>query len=199
MRNKSFCFVILAATVISSSTNADFSDWYKKDTPKDTQVQQQPTQIQQQLPGQVQQKPTSKTYNQNQNSINRNTNTAAGRFQNNSSSVSGDSGLEARMNNLNATIDSLNKSSNSGDKLSNNYLNIVQFIVINDETRKLDGKDNTTLINNMLAGVVSCQNKYKVDVIQKINNQLPRDVANTVQRYLSQNGRSIASNSDCMY
>lgn len=200
MKNKSYWLAILAATVISSTTNADFSDWYKKDTPNNVPVQQQqPTQVQQQQPGQIQQQPTSNTYNQNQNNVSRNSNIAAGRIQNSSSSVSADSGLEGRMNSLNATIDTLNKSSKSGDKLTNNYLNIVQFIVINDETRKLDGKDNTALINNMLAGIVSCQNKYKVDVIQKVNNQLPRDAANTVQRYLSQNGRLIPSNSDCMY
>ena len=157
------------------------------------QQQQAPGQVQQQAPVQVQQQPIQ------QRQYNSNRNTTATRYQNNNANVTGDSGLEARMNNLNSTIENLNKSSKSGDNLTNNYLNIVQFIVINEETRKLDGKDNTSLINNMLAGIVSCQNKYKVDVIQKVNNQLPRDVANTVQRYLSQNGRSIGANGNCLY
>lgn len=200
MNNKLYLCAIFTATILSSSANADFSDWYKKATSNEdstqqvpAQQQQAPGQIQQQAPVQVQQQPIQqRQYNSNRNST-------ATRYQNNNANVTGDSGLEARMNNLNSTIENLNKSSKSGDNLTNNYLNIVQFIVINEETRKLDGKDNTSLINNMLAGIVSCQNKYKVDVIQKVNNQLPRDVANTVQRYLSQNGRSIGANGNCLY
>ncbi|WP_227557124.1 transporter [Acinetobacter johnsonii] len=185
---------------MSSSANADFSDWYKKATSNEESTQQVPAQ-QQQAPGQVQQQAPVQVQQQpiQQRQYNSNRNTTATRYQNNNANVTGDSGLEARMNNLNSTIENLNKSSKSGDNLTNNYLNIVQFIVINEETRKLDGKDNTSLINNMLAGIVSCQNKYKVDVIQKVNNQLPRDVANTVQRYLSQNGRSIGANGNCLY
>lgn len=191
MNNKLYLCAIFTATILSSSANADFSDWYKKATSNEdstqqvsAQQQQAPGQVQQQAPVQVQQQPIQqRQYNSNRNTT----------------AVTGDSGLEARMNNLNSTIENLNKSSKSGDNLTNNYLNIVQFIVINEETRKLDGKDNTSLINNMLAGIVSCQNKYKVDVIQKVNNQLPRDVANTVQRYLSQNGRSIGANGNCLY
>ncbi|PHM84443.1 transporter [Acinetobacter nosocomialis] len=200
MNNKLYLCAIFTATILSSSANADFSDWYKKATSNEdstlqvpAQQQQAPGQIQQQAPVQVQQQPIQ------QRQYNSNRNTTATRYQNNNANVTGDSGLEARMNNLNSTIENLNKSSKSGDNLTNNYLNIVQFIVINEETRKLDGKDNTSLINNMLAGIVSCQNKYKVDVIQKVNNQLPRDVANTVQRYLSQNGRSIGANGNCLY
>ena len=200
MNNKLYLCAIFTATILSSSANADFSDWYKKATSNEdstqqvpAQRQQAPGQIQQQAPVQVQQQPIQ------QRQYNSNRNTTATRYQNNNANVTGDSGLEARMNNLNSTIENLNKSSKSGDNLTNNYLNIVQFIVINEETRKLDGKDNTSLINNMLAGIVSCQNKYKVDVIQKVNNQLPRDVANTVQRYLSQNGRSIGANGNCLY
>lgn len=200
MNNKLYLCAIFTATILSSSANADFSDWYKKATSNEdstqqvpAQQQQAPYQIQQQAPVQVQQQPIQ------QRQYNSNRNTTATRYQNNNANVTGDSGLEARMNNLNSTIENLNKSSKSGDNLTNNYLNIVQFIVINEETRKLDGKDNTSLINNMLAGIVSCQNKYKVDVIQKVNNQLPRDVANTVQRYLSQNGRSIGANGNCLY
>ncbi|EPH1899614.1 transporter [Acinetobacter baumannii] len=185
MNNKLYLCAIFTATILSSSANADFSDWYKKATSNEDSTQQAPVQVQQQP---IQQR----QYNSNRN-------TTATRYQNNNANVTGDSGLEARMNNLNSTIENLNKSSKSGDNLTNNYLNIVQFIVINEETRKLDGKDNTSLINNMLAGIVSCQNKYKVDVIQKVNNQLPRDVANTVQRYLSQNGRSIGANGNCLY
>ena len=200
MNNKLYLCAIFTATILSSSANADFSDWYKKATSNEestkqvpAQQQQAPGQVQQQAPVQVQQQPIQ------QRQYNSNRNTTATRYQNNNANVTGDSGLEARMNNLNSTIENLNKSSKSGDNLTNNYLNIVQFIVINEETRKLDGKDNTSLINNMLAGIVSCQNKYKVDVIQKVNNQLPRDVANTVQRYLSQNGRSIGANGNCLY
>ena len=200
MNNKLYLCAIFTATILSSSANADFSDWYKKATSNEdstqqvsAQQQQAPGQIQQQAPVQVQQQPIQ------QRQYNSNRNTTATRYQNNNANITGDSGLEARMNNLNSTIENLNKSSKSGDNLTNNYLNIVQFIVINEETRKLDGKDNTSLINNMLAGIVSCQNKYKVDVIQKVNNQLPRDVANTVQRYLSQNGRSIGANGNCLY
>ncbi|MFX5554499.1 transporter [Acinetobacter baumannii] len=192
MNNKLYLCAIFTATILSSSANADFSDWYKKATSNEDSTQQVPAQ-QQQAPVQVQQQPIQ------QRQYNSNRNTTATRYQNNNANVTGDSGLEARMNNLNSTIENLNKSSKSGDNLTNNYLNIVQFIVINEETRKLDGKDNTSLINNMLAGIVSCQNKYKVDVIQKVNNQLPRDVANTVQRYLSQNGRSIGANGNCLY
>ena len=200
MNNKLYLCAIFAATILSSSANADFSDWYKKATSNEDSTQQVPAQ-QQQAPGQVQQQAPVQVQQQpiQQRQYNSNRNTTATRYQNNNANVTGDSGLEARMNNLNSTIENLNKSSKSGDKLTNNYLNIVQFIVINEETRKLDGKDNTSLINNMLAGVVSCQNKYKVDVIQKVNNQLPRDVANTVQRYLSQNGRSIGANGNCLY
>ncbi|WP_342039574.1 transporter (plasmid) [Acinetobacter baumannii] len=199
MNNKLYLCAIFTATILSSSANADFSDWYKKATSNEdstqqvsAQQQQAPGQVQQQAPGQVQQQAPVQVQQQpiQQRQYNSNRNTTA---------VTGDSGLEARMNNLNSTIENLNKSSKSGDNLTNNYLNIVQFIVINEETRKLDGKDNTSLINNMLAGIVSCQNKYKVDVIQKVNNQLPRDVANTVQRYLSQNGRSIGANGNCLY
>ena len=200
MNNKLYLCAIFAATILSSSANADFSDWYKKATSNEDSTQQVPAQ-QQQAPGQVQQQAPVQVQQQSiqQRQYNSNRNTTATRYQNNNANVTGDSGLEARMNNLNSTIENLNKSSKSGDMLTNNYLNIVQFIVINEETRKLDGKDNTSLINNMLAGVVSCQNKYKVDVIQKVNNQLPRDVANTVQRYLSQNGRSIGANGNCLY
>ena len=200
MNNKLYLCAIFAATILSSSANADFSDWYKKATSNEDSTQQVPAQ-QQQAPGQVQQQAPVQVQQQpiQQRQYNSNRNTTATRYQNNNANVTGDSGLEARMNNLNSTIENLNKSSKSGDKLTNNYLNIVQFIVINEETRKLDGKDNTSLINNMLAGIVSCQNKYKVDVIQKVNNQLPRDVANTVQRYLSQNGRSIGANGNCLY
>lgn len=200
MNNKLYLCAIFTATILSSSANADFSDWYKKATSNEDSTQQVPAQ-QQQAPGQVQQQAPVQVQQQpiQQRQYNSNRNTTATRYQNNNANVTGDSGLEARMNNLNSTIENLNKSSKSGDMLTNNYLNIVQFIVINEETRKLDGKDNTSLINNMLAGVVSCQNKYKVDVIQKVNNQLPRDVANTVQRYLSQNGRSIGANGNCLY
>ncbi|WP_180079754.1 MULTISPECIES: transporter [unclassified Acinetobacter] len=208
MNNKLYLCAIFTATILSSSANADFSDWYKKATSNEestqqvpAQQQQAPGQVQQQAPGQVQQQAPVQVQQQpiQQRQYNSNRNTTATRYQNNNANVTGDSGLEARMNNLNSTIENLNKSSKSGDNLTNNYLNIVQFIVINEETRKLDGKDNTSLINNMLAGIVSCQNKYKVDVIQKVNNQLPRDVANTVQRYLSQNGRSIGANGNCLY
>jgi len=200
MNNKLYLCAIFTATILSSSANADFSDWYKKATSNEDSTQQVPAQ-QQQAPGQVQQQAPVQVQQQpiQQRQYNSNRNTTATRYQNNNANITGDSGLEARMNNLNSTIENLNKSSKSGDNLTNNYLNIVQFIVINEETRKLDGKDNTSLINNMLAGIVSCQNKYKVDVIQKVNNQLPRDVANTVQRYLSQNGRSIGANGNCLY
>ncbi|HEE6635158.1 transporter [Acinetobacter sichuanensis] len=200
MNNKLYLCAIFTATILSSSANADFSDWYKKATSNEESTQQVPAQ-QQQAPGQVQQQAPVQVQQQpiQQRQYNSNRNTTATRYQNNNANITGDSGLEARMNNLNSTIENLNKSSKSGDNLTNNYLNIVQFIVINEETRKLDGKDNTSLINNMLAGIVSCQNKYKVDVIQKVNNQLPRDVANTVQRYLSQNGRSIGANGNCLY
>ncbi|MEQ1073573.1 MULTISPECIES: transporter [Acinetobacter] len=200
MNNKLYLCAIFTATILSSSANADFSDWYKKATSNEESTQQVPAQ-QQQAPGQVQQQAPVQVQQQpiQQRQYNSNRNTTATRYQNNNANVTGDSGLEARMNNLNSTIENLNKSSKSGDNLTNNYLNIVQFIVINEETRKLDGKDNTSLINNMLAGIVSCQNKYKVDVIQKVNTQLPRDVANTVQRYLSQNGRSIGANGNCLY
>lgn len=200
MNNKLYLCAIFTATILSSSANADFSDWYKKATSNEESTQQVPAQ-QQQAPGQVQQQTPVQVQQQpiQQRQYNSNRNTTATRYQNNNANVTGDSGLEARMNNLNSTIENLNKSSKSGDNLTNNYLNIVQFILINEETRKLDGKDNTSLINNMLAGIVSCQNKYKVDVIQKVNNQLPRDVANTVQRYLSQNGRSIGANGNCLY
>ncbi|WP_212515819.1 transporter [Acinetobacter soli] len=200
MNNKLYLCAIFTATILSSSANADFSDWYKKATSNEDSTQQVPAQ-QQQAPGQIQQQAPVQVQQQpiQQRQYNSNRNTTATRYQNNNANVTGDSGLEARMNNLNTTIENLNKSSKSGDNLTNNYLNIVQFIVINEETRKLDGKDNTSLINNMLAGIVSCQNKYKVDVIQKVNNQLPRDVANTVQRYLSQNGRSIGANGNCLY
>lgn len=199
MNNKLYLCAIFTATILSSSANADFSDWYKKATSNEDSTQQVPAQ-QQQAPGQIQQQAPVQVQQQpiQQRQYNSNRNTTATRYQNNNANVTGDSGLEARMNNLNSTIENLNKSSKSGDNLTNNYLNIVQFIVINEETRKLDGKDNTSLINNMLAGIVSCQNKYKVDVIQKVNNQLPRDVANTVQRYLSQNGRSIGANGNCL-
>ena len=199
MNNKLYLCAIFTATILSSSANADFSDWYKKATSNEESTQQVPAQ-QQQAPGQVQQQAPVQVQQQpiQQRQYNSNRNTTATRYQNNNANITGDSGLEARMNNLNSTIENLNKSSKSGDNLTNNYLNIVQFIVINEETRKLDGKDNTSLINNMLAGIVSCQNKYKVDVIQKVNNQLPRDVANTVQRYLSQNGRSIGANGNCL-
>lgn len=200
MNNKLYLCAIFTATILSSSANADFSDWYKKATSNEDSTQQVPAQ-QQQAPGQIQQQAPVQVQQQpiQQRQYNSNRNTTATRYQNNNANVTGDSGLEARMNNLNSTIENLNKSSKSGDNLTNNYLNIVQFIVINEETRKLDGKDNTSLINNMLACIVSCQNKYKVDVIQKVNNQLPRDVANTVQRYLSQNGRSIGANGNCLY
>lgn len=200
MNNKLYLCAIFTATILSSSANADFSDWYKKATSNEDSTQQVPAQ-QQQAPGQIQQQAPVQVQQQpiQQRQYNSNRNTTATRYQNNNANVTGDSGLEARINNLNSTIENLNKSSKSGDNLTNNYLNIVQFIVINEETRKLDGKDNTSLINNMLAGIVSCQNKYKVDVIQKVNNQLPRDVANTVQRYLSQNGRSIGANGNCLY
>ena len=200
MNNKLYLCAIFTATILSSSANADFSDWYKKAASNEESTQQVPAQ-QQQAPGQVQQQAPVQVQQQpiQQRQYNSNRNTTATRYQNNNANVTGDSGLEARMNNLNSTIENLNKSSKRGDNLTNNYLNIVQFIVINEETRKLDGKDNTSLINNMLAGIVSCQNKYKVDVIQKVNNQLPRDVANTVQRYLSQNGRSIGANGNCLY
>jgi len=200
MNNKLYLCAIFTATILSSSANADFSDWYKKATSNEDSTQQVPAQ-QQQAPGQIQQQAPVQVQQQpiQQRQYNSNRNTTATRYQNNNANGTGDSGLEARMNNLNSTIENLNKSSKSGDNLTNNYLNIVQFIVINEETRKLDGKDNTSLINNMLAGIVSCQNKYKVDVIQKVNNQLPRDVANTVQRYLSQNGRSIGANGNCLY
>ena len=200
MNNKLYLCAIFTATILSSSANADFSDWYKKATSNEESTQQVPAQ-QQQAPGQIQQQAPVQVQQQpiQQRQYNSNRNTTATRYQNNNANVTGDSGLEARMNNLNSTIENLNKSSKSGDNLTNNYLNIVQFIVINEETRKLDGKDNTSLINNMLAGIVSCQNKYKVDVIQKVNNQLPRDVANTVQRYLSQNERSIGANGNCLY
>ena len=200
MNNKLYLCAIFTATILSSSANADFSDWYKKATSNEDSTQQVPAQ-QQQAPGQIQQQAPVQVQQQpiQQRQYNSNRNTTATRYQNNNANVTGDSGLEARMNNLNSTIENLNKSSKSGDNLTNNYLNIVQFIVINEETRKLDGKDNTSLINNMLAGIVSCQNKYKVDVIQKVNNQLPRDVANTVQQYLNQNGRSIAANGNCLY
>ena len=200
MNNKLYLCAIFTATILSSSANADFSDWYKKAASNEESTQQVPAQ-QQQAPGQVQQQAPVQVQQQpiQQRQYNSNRNTTATRYQNNNANITGDSGLEARMNNLNSTIENLNKSSKSGDNLTNNYLNIVQFIVINEETRKLDGKDNTSLINNMLAGIVSCQNKYKVDVIQKVNNQLPRDVANTVQRYLSQNGRSIGANGNCLY
>lgn len=200
MNNKLYLCAIFTATILSSSANADFSDWYKKATSNEESTQQVPAQ-QQQAPGQIQQQAPVQVQQQpiQQRQYNSNRNTTATRYQNNNANITGDSGLEARMNNLNSTIENLNKSSKSGDNLTNNYLNIVQFIVINEETRKLDGKDNTSLINNMLAGIVSCQNKYKVDVIQKVNNQLPRDVANTVQRYLSQNGRSIGANGNCLY
>ena len=200
MNNKLYLCAIFTATILSSSANADFSDWYKKATSNEDSTQQVPAQ-QQQAPGQIQQQAPVQVQQQpiQQRQYNSNRNTTATRYQNNNANVTGDSGLEARMNNLNSTIENLNKSSKSGDNLTNNYLNIVQFIVINEETRKLDGKDNTSLINNMLAGIVSCQNKYKVDVIQKVNTQLPRDVANTVQRYLSQNGRSIGANGNCLY
>lgn len=200
MNNKLYLCAIFTATILSSSANADFSDWYKKATSNEDSTQQVPAQ-QQQAPGQIQQQAPVQVQQQpiQQRQYNSNRNTTATRYQNNNANVTGDSGLEARMNNLNSTIENLNKSSKSGDNLTNNYLNIVQFIVINEETRKLDGKDNTSLIHNMLAGIVSCQNKYKVDVIQKVNNQLPRDVANTVQRYLSQNGRSIGANGNCLY
>ena len=200
MNNKLYLCAIFTATILSSSANADFSDWYKKATSNEDSTQQVPAQ-QQQAPGQIQQQAPVQVQQQpiQQRQYNSNRNTTATRYQNNNANVTGDSGLEARMNNLNSTIENLNKSSKSGDNLTNNYLNIVQFILINEETRKLDGKDNTSLINNMLAGIVSCQNKYKVDVIQKVNNQLPRDVANTVQRYLSQNGRSIGANGNCLY
>ncbi|WP_042892760.1 hypothetical protein [Acinetobacter junii] len=200
MNNKLYLCAIFTATILSSSANADFSDWYKKATSNEDSTQQVPAQ-QQQAPGQIQQQAPVQVQQQpiQQRQYNSNRNTTATRYQNNNANVTGDSGLEARMNNLNSTIENLNKSSKSGDNLTNNYLNIVQFIVINEETRKLDGKDNTSLINNMLSGIVSCQNKYKVDVIQKVNNQLPRDVANTVQRYLSQNGRSIGANGNCLY
>lgn len=200
MNNKLYLCAIFTATILSSSANADFSDWYKKATSNEDSTQQVPAQ-QQQAPGQIQQQAPVQVQQQpiQQRQYNSNRNTTATRYQNNNANVTGDSGLEARMNNLNSTIENLNKSSKSGDNLTNNYLNIVQFIVINEETRKLDGKDNTSLINNMLAGIVSYQNKYKVDVIQKVNNQLPRDVANTVQRYLSQNGRSIGANGNCLY
>ena len=200
MNNKLYLCAIFTATILRSSGNADFSDWYKKATSNEDSTQQVPAQ-QQQAPGQIQQQAPVQVQQQpiQQRQYNSNRNTTATRYQNNNANGTGDSGLEARMNNLNSTIENLNKSSKSGDNLTNNYLNIVQFIVINEETRKLDGKDNTSLINNMLAGIVSCQNKYKVDVIQKVNNQLPRDVANTVQRYLSQNGRSIGANGNCLY
>jgi hypothetical protein len=168
MNNKLYLCAIFTATILSSSANADFSDWYKKQLQMKIQLSKCQLNNSKHLVkfnSKHQFRFSNSRYSKEQ--FNSNRNTTATRYQNNNANVTGDSGLEARMNNLNSTIENLNKSSKSGDNLTNNYLNIVQFIVINEETRKLDGKDNTSLINNMLAGIVSCQNKYKVDVIQK--------------------------------
>lgn len=125
MNNKLYLCAIFTATILSSSANADFSDWYKKATSNEDSTQQVPAQ-QQQAPGQVQQQAPVQVQQQpiQQRQYNSNRNTTATRYQNNNANVTGDSGLEARMNNLNSTIENLNKSSKSGDNLTNNYLKI---------------------------------------------------------------------------
>lgn len=191
---------VLSFVFLSATVHADLSDWYKK--PQSTNDQPVPTQPianpggstppQSNLPPQqsVQTKPLSNA----QNRTNQPNSGSNNQNQNSNSS------LEARMNGLNTTIENLNRFSNAGnDELKNNYLNIVQLIVISEATKALDGKDNRALINNMLAGVVSCQNKYKVNVIQQVNSQLPRDVAGTIHNYLNQNNQSITGNAECIY
>lgn len=190
---------VLSFIFISATVHADLTDWYKK-TPSATEqpvpdkpiakpVENQAPQNTQYSQQGVQNKPSSNA----QNRVNQSNSAYNNQNQNSNSS------LEARMNGLNATIENLSKFNNgSKDNLTNNYLNIVQLIVISEATKSLDGKDNRGLINNMLAGVVSCQNKYKVNVIQQVNNQLPRDVATTVQKYLGQNSQSISGNSECL-
>ena len=54
MNNKLYLCAIFTATILSSSANADFSDWYKKATSNEDSTQQVPAQ-QQQAPGQIQQ------------------------------------------------------------------------------------------------------------------------------------------------
>ncbi len=112
MNNKLYLCAIFTATILSSSANADFSDWYKKATSNEDSTQQVPAQ-QQQAPGQIQQQAPVQVQQQpiQQRQYNSNRNTTATRYQNNNANVTGDSGLEARMNNLNSTIENLNKSS----------------------------------------------------------------------------------------
>lgn len=184
MFNKKLLILGVISTVcISTSVQADLTNWYQK---KEPQVDNsQPTQAQQPVQN-VQSRPDPRS----QYSVNQPSN--SNQLQNNNGN------LEARMNDLNTTIENLNKLNSGGNELSRDYLNIVQFIVINETTKMLDGQDNRGLINNMLAGVVSCQNKYKVNVMNQINSQLPREVASTVQKYLSQNSQSIPTNAECL-
>ena len=92
MNNKLYLCAIFTATILSSSANADFSDWYKKATSNEestqqvpAQQQQAPGQVQQQAPGQVQQQTPVQVQQQpiQQRQYNSNRNTTATRYQNN--------------------------------------------------------------------------------------------------------------------
>ncbi|HCA5183654.1 TPA: transporter [Acinetobacter baumannii] len=211
MRLNKFHFSLLFISAsLTQYSFADFADWYKKGQSANSQQEIQSDRVQPQ-PGQNQnQRLDQNQSNQQRQQINaqpinqygqntvRNSN-----IQAQQPSKNNDVGLEGRMNNLNGTIESINRldkkfNNTANSTLASNYLNIVQLIVISETTKTLDGIDNRPLINDMLSQVANCQAKYKVNVIQQVNSQLPRDAAMVVQNYLSRNSISSSGNS-CSY
>lgn len=195
--SKTLVKATLACLLISPIVHADMSNWFKN---KNTSQEVMPQQSVQE-PVQQQAAPTEAVLDQQVNRSQTPVNQPSYSTGNQSQSSSGQSssGLEQRMNYLNSTISKLSQTtSQTKDELTSNYLNIVQFIVINDATKQLDGKDNRSTINNMLAGVIGCQNKYNINVIQTTNNSLPSDVARIVNNYLTQNIKTIPSQ-PCVY
>lgn len=196
------------AAVLSQSVYAvDFSKWFENNSQKSAQenssnqVQQLPSQSPHrntdlrptQLPANTAELPKVPNSNgAHSNSYNQNSND--GRNDN--------SGLETRMTNMASTVEGVN---NLNRKYANNavasdYLAVIQMIIINENTRAIDGMDNSKLINSMVANVYACQAKLNNNITQNVNNDLSRSAYASIQNYLSINHNAIRNSAGkCIY
>lgn len=196
------------AAVISQSVYAvNFSNWFDN-KPKNTvqensanQTQQAPSQNTQrnpdlrpaELPAKTAELPKVPNINQNYSNSNK---------QTSNDERADNSGLETRMSNMANTVEGVNKLNRkyANNALANDYLAVVQMIIINESTKMLDGMDNSKLINSMVSNVYACQDKLNNNITQTVNNDLSRVAYASIQNYLSMNNNAIRNNAGkCIY
>lgn len=196
------------AAVISQSVYAvDFSNWFDN-KPKNTvqensanQPQQAPSQNTQrnsdlrpaQLPAKTAELPKVPNINQGYSNSNK---------QTSNDERADSSGLETRMSNMANTVEGVNNLNRkyANNALANDYLAVVQMIIINESTKTLDGMDNSKLINSMVANVYACQAKLNNNITQTVNNDLSRSAYASIQNYLSMNNNAISNSAGkCIY